>query len=52
MANVFEVINGYQSRYPHVAVATTRPTGQEEGRPSKAGTAEAVIITLWRFNLG
>ena len=52
MADVFVVNSGYRTRYPHVAVATNCPTGRDDGRPSKAGNAEAEDISLRQINLG
>jgi hypothetical protein len=31
MADVYVVNSGYRTRYPHVAIATNRPAGREEG---------------------
>ena len=52
MADVFVVNSGYRTRYPHVAVATNCPTGRDDGRPRKAGNAEALDISLRQINLG
>jgi hypothetical protein len=52
MANVLVVNSGYRTRYPHVVVATNCPTGREDGRPLKAGKAEAIDIRLRQINLG
>ena len=52
MADAFVVNSGYRTRYPHVPVATNCPTGREDGRPGKAGNAEAIDVTLRQINLG
>jgi hypothetical protein len=45
MAGLFMMKKDYQTQNLHIAVATNRPAGREESRPSKAGNAKALGIT-------